>query len=197
MLAEFFDSFSVVDGIAVAILVYGIIVGLRRGLSGELSRMATAAAAILAAWYFSSNAAAWLMEHKEMTVQDAYNASFVAILFGTYALGACLRVLLRHMMSFTFKGKLERIGGALCGGLRAAAVAALLVIASGLLPESSFKADILQHSHIGRWLGIYLEPVYTRLSERFPAIRSRAAELEQAPAAGAGEGEVPTPAPGP
>jgi hypothetical protein len=84
------------------------------------------------------------------------------------------------VVEFTFKGRLQRLGGLACGALRSAGLVALLIVAAGLLPESAFKADILEDSRVGRWLGVYLDPVYARLAERFPAVGQRAGELEEA-----------------
>jgi len=93
------------------------------------------------------------------------------VMLGLYAAVTMLRVLLGRLADFTFKGKLERLGGGLCGLVRAGAVTSLIILLLGMAPNENLHRVVIDESVIGRLVTQHLRPVYDQLSERVPEIR--------------------------
>ena len=76
--------------------------------------------------------------------------------------------MLRHVMEFAFKGRLERVGGALCGLLRACVVALFFLLLASLAPQPELAALVTERSVFGRLAATYVRPIYTDLADRRP-----------------------------
>lgn len=164
------QGFNIVDGAVGIIVLVGILGGIRRGLSGELARVIAAGAALYAAWHFAQPMAAWVMDQHPMSYEKGYSVAFIAILLAAFALTLLLRAALRSFMMFAFKGKLERIGGALCGLARACIVVVFLVLLVSLAPAGDFRESVVNESVIGSFVCRHVRPVYDEIRELKPEL---------------------------
>lgn len=162
--------FNILDGIVGVILLFGLLGGLKRGLSGELSRVIGICAAVWAAWRFAQPVATWAMDRLSLNQDRSYLFSFLAILVASCALLWLVRLALRNLMEFAFKGRIERIGGALAGLLRAAVVAAALVLMLQFAPHGGVREAAIEGSWVGRIVTRYLRPVYDNLQQQMPEL---------------------------
>jgi len=129
-------GFNFVDGIVAAILVVGIADGARRGLSGEVATLVATAASGFAAWKFSGWASELILRNTSFSAKEATIASVVAIFVAVYIVLWIVRKSLAAMMHFNFKGRLERIGGALCGlGATSPLIAIILLLVASFIPQ--------------------------------------------------------------
>lgn len=164
-------GYNVVDGVVALLLLAGFFGGLRRGLSGELVRAIIVVAASAAAILYARPVSEWAMGRWALDVRPALIGAFIAVLLGAYLAVTLVRLLMGRLADFTFKGKLERLGGGLCGVARAGAVSALILLLLGLAPNDNLRRLVVEESVAGELATRHLRPLYDTLSERVPEIR--------------------------
>ncbi len=163
-------AYNIVDMVAVVLLVVGLLQGLRRGLSGELAGVLSTAIAVGTGCYFYQPLGVQTYMHTRLDEQAAYALAFFLTMAGAFLLMVLVRILLRHLMEFTFKGKIERIGGALAGCLRAAVITAAIIFMFSLWPHDYLQRLFREESLAGRNLCKYIPPVYEELANKHPAL---------------------------
>lgn len=163
-----FSGFNIVDGIAGILVLVGILGGIRRGLSGELARVIAAGTALFVAWKFAEPLAEWVTLKQPMSYERGYAFAFVLILAAALGLTWLIRVALRHVMEFAFKGRLERLGGGLCGLIRSGFVVCFLVLLISLAPEGDLRAAVCDDSVVGSTVCRHLRPMYDELRHLTP-----------------------------
>jgi uncharacterized membrane protein required for colicin V production len=174
-------GFNWVDAGVAAFLVGGVVGGLRRGLSGELSRALIAAGCVAIVYYYSRPAANWLGARYDLSADVALLSAAAGLLLGAYIALTLIRLALAAIFSFSFKGRPEKIGGAICGLLRAALVAALLLTMLALLPHDTLHRHVAVESRIGRWVHERMHPLIDRVADRLPTLKIPGATDEAAP----------------
>src|SRR5690606_38152265 len=107
------------DIAVLVLLIIGILGGLRRGLSGEILRLVTIVISVYVGWKGADKGADWLSTRTGLPVEDMSAVAFFALIIGSYLILSIIRHTFRLLLDFTFKGKLERIGGAVLGFIRA------------------------------------------------------------------------------
>ncbi|NCC51299.1 MAG: CvpA family protein [Spartobacteria bacterium] len=162
--------FNLVDIFAVLVVLPGIWQGWRRGLSGEIARVVSAVASFWAGWHYYARMGYWLTDHTRLNPQEALAVAFVAIILGAFLLTWVVRIVLKHIIEFTFKERIEKAGGALAGGLRTAMVVAAIIFFIGLLPNDYLHRTFAENSLIGRQLDHYIPTAYETLAERYPEL---------------------------
>jgi uncharacterized membrane protein required for colicin V production len=163
-------GYNIVDAGIAIFLIGGLIGGLRRGLSGELSRVLIAAGCITIVYFYSRTLADWLITKHNFSSEVALLIAAAALLLGAYIALTLVRIALAAVFSFTFKGRLERIGGAICGTLRTALAAAILLTMLALLPNETLRRHIAVESRLGSWVVSRMHPLIDRVADRFPAL---------------------------
>ncbi len=164
-------GFNIIDAIVGVFLAAGLIGGIRRGLSGELARAVIAVACIVVATLYGRPLADWAMNRFDLSPRTSYLTALLALLLGVYLASSLLRMLLGRLMDFHFKGKLERLGGGLCGLLRSGVVVSILLLLLSLMPNPTLSDLITQESWSGRLICPRMRPMYESLSERVPELR--------------------------
>jgi len=158
---------------AVLLLVAGFC-GFRRGLSGELARIATAVIAAVAAWALFPQAVRLLTEHTRVADERQLAALAVTLVFLlAYLLVWALRLVLRHMAEFKFKGRLERVGGVLSAMVRWAVVLCILIVAVDLWSDGYLREQVVEQSVFGRTVSRCVTPLYDRIAEEHPVLPPR------------------------
>lgn len=163
-------DFNGTDIVAGLVLLGGFVRGWRRGLSGELARLAGVAVALWAGWRFHAPIGLWIYRHTRLAEQGAYALAFVVAVGAGYLTMLAVRVLLRQLMEFTFKGKLERWGGGLCGLAKSAVAVAAAIVFLSLVPAEGVRRAVAEASWVGRLVQAHVPPLYARLAERYPAL---------------------------
>lgn len=163
-------AFNLIDAVVGVILLMGTLGGLKRGLSGELSRMAAVLIALLAGWKLARPCAAWAVEHLGASQDGGFLISFILIAVLALLALWLLRKFLRNVMDFAFKGRLEKVGGAVCGLLRAGLIATFLLLALGLAPQPDVQRLVAEKSCFGRLTARYVRPLYDDLRARRPEL---------------------------
>ncbi|MBN1268968.1 MAG: CvpA family protein [Kiritimatiellae bacterium] len=162
--------YNFVDILAILFLIMGLLRGLKRGLSGEIARLAGVLLAVWAGWRFYEPLGERIFRATRLTAQPSRALAFFAAVAIGYLLMLAARLVLRQLMEFTFKGRIERVGGALCGLLKAAAAVAAVIIFMGLVPSAYLREVFAERSLFGRAINTHLPAMYADLSERYPKL---------------------------
>ncbi len=177
--------FNIVDIAVVVLIIFGLIRGLMKGLSGELAGLLSAAAAVAGGWYGYVPVGNYLAEKTRLSDPAAMSVAFVAVLIAAYILMRILRLVLRSLMEFSFKGKIEKIGGMLAGGIRMTVVTAALVLLMTLWPHEYIHRLFAEESVFGSYVFSAFGPVYEKIVEEHPSLqipRKEEPAIEEEPA---------------
>ena len=165
------SHFNIVDLVALILILLGLIRGFMKGLSGELAGLLGAAAAFVGAWYFYTPLGNFLTDKTRLSERATVAVAFVLALIGAYMAMRILRLVLRHVMEFSFKGKIEKIGGMLAGGIRMTVVVTAFVLLMTLWPHEYLHRLFAEESVFGRFVFEKLGPVYEKIAEEHPALK--------------------------
>jgi uncharacterized membrane protein required for colicin V production len=166
-----FSYFHIVDIVAFILILVGLIRGLVKGLSGELAGLLGAAAAFAGAWYFYTPLGNFLIGKTRLSERASMAVAFVLALVGAYLAARILRLVLRNLMEFSFKGKIEKIGGLMAGGIRMAVVVTAFVLLVTLWPHEYLHRLFAEESVFGRFVFEKLGPVYEKIADEHPALK--------------------------
>jgi uncharacterized membrane protein required for colicin V production len=161
-------QFNLLDIVAAVYLLIGLLRGLKRGLSGELARLASMAFILFAGWRMYVPLGEKIAEMTRLTEEQSLLAGFGLIILAAGISMILLRLLLKNILEFTFKGKLEKIGGMVAGFLRSFVLIALIVIPLGLSPIPYLQRTVAEESLLGSTIIKYLVPVYQQVVEENP-----------------------------
>ena len=164
-------QFNIVDMVVLVVVILGTVRGFLKGLSGELAAVGSAVIALLAGWFFFGPAGDYLVESTRLTESNAYPVAFAAVLIGAYLLMRILRLVLRSILEFSFKGRIERLGGALAGFLHATVLCAVVLLFLSLWPGEALHGLVAEESVCGRIAAERLRPFYEELAEKHPVLR--------------------------
>ena len=176
-------TFNWVDWLFIAVLLYGAAMGAVRGLSHELVKLIGMVAGIVATWLFYEPVSAWICGrwnwNPEITRLLAVVALVTVSLYGM----RLLRIALGTLMTFSFKGLVERVGGLLAGFVRLGAIALVLLLAASFVPSAWLQRAVMLDSTVGRQALPYLVEKYNELATRAALIQAEVpvgVELPQA-----------------
>lgn len=154
---------TLLDVLAVLMLVLGMVVGLRRGLSGELARIVSAVVVVWAGFRYYAAVAVMLLEHTRVMPSAAPALAFFFIFAGGLVAFAILWRLLRPLLQLSFRGAWERVGGAVLGGARAFVLLSALLFFFSLTPVDYLQDYVFARSLTGRLYDQYLATCLERL----------------------------------
>ncbi|HPC57515.1 MAG TPA: CvpA family protein [Kiritimatiellia bacterium] len=162
-----------VDWLFVVMLLYGGAMGAVRGLSHELAMLIGMIAAVTVTWLFYEPVSAWLCGHwtglhPEITRLVAVAALVTATLAGMHA----LRKGLGALMTFSFKGPVERVGGLLAGVVRRGAVFLLALLLASFVPWSALQRAVMFQSRVGSAVLPHLVEGYNAVAQRIAVIQA-------------------------
>ncbi len=145
-------SYNAVDWIALGLIAWEIIMGLRRKMAGELFRLLCTALVLGAAWRYYTDFGGQLAAHTRLSASPEMAQ---AIAFGLIVsmLGitcALLHLILAVLMEVHFNILIDRIGGAAMGLLRGGLVVIMLLFAGALWPSDLLRETLRDKSCAGR-----------------------------------------------
>ena len=159
-------QFNWVDWTFVAVLLYGAAMGAVRGLSSELATLIGMVVAAIVTRLFYEPVSFWICErwgwNEEVTRLFAVVLLALATLYGM----RLVRIALGAMMTFSFKGLVERVGGLLAGFVRLGAIALVLLLAASFVPSSKLQRAVMLDSTVGRQALPLLVEKYNELAAK-------------------------------
>lgn len=175
-------SLPVIDLIGLGYILLGALVGLKRGLSCELSRLASIVIAVFAGWRLHGPIGRMVEHVTRLEGTDAFLAGFLTVILGAGLLMALLRWALRKVMAMSFHPLVNRIGGGVAGGIRALLIASVLFIGVGMSRSNYLQRKFIDESVVGTFVMNNVLPLYTAFREsaepREPDAAEEAEKLE-------------------
>ena len=159
-------QFNWVDWAFAAVLVYGAVMGLVRGLSSELATLIGMVVAVIVTRLFYEPVSFWVCARWGWNEQ--ITRLFAVVLLALLALYGMrlLRIALGAMMTFSFKGLVERGGGLLAGFFRLGVIALVLLLAASFVPSSTLQRAVMYDSAVGRQALPLLVAKYNELAAK-------------------------------
>lgn len=128
-------GFNLADILAFIAILIGVGVGFRQGLTAQMAMLLMA----LSIWAAMVNGFVpcrdWFSSHFGMPADLARIAAIISLILVPLLTVALLYALLRYVMKITFTTWVDRIGGALAGGITTAGVVLLAFILINALPH--------------------------------------------------------------
>ena len=159
--------FHAIDYIVLALLFYGLIGGLIRGLAGEVARAIVFLALLATLYHVHPQATRFLEETTHLAPEDAPWVAFAALMVAAIGVYAVSRALAKRFFKRALGGLNQRFGGAVAGLLRGAVLAALLLLAAGLAPIESLQRAVVEDSWFGQRAHTVLPDAYQRIADRY------------------------------
>ena len=155
-----------VDWLFVAVLLYGAAMGAVRGLSHELATLIGMVVAVIVTRLFYEPVSFWICDKWGWNEEITRLAAVVALALLTLYGMRLLRLALGALMTFAFKGPVERIGGLLAGFVRLGAIALVLLLAASFVPSTWLQRAVMYDSRIGPAVLPLLVEKYNELAEK-------------------------------
>ncbi len=158
-------SLNWVDWVFIGVLVYGAGMGLFRGLSHELAALISIVVAVLVTRLFylpiADTICGWWGWNPEITRLLAVVLLMLLSVFGM----RMLRIALGAMMTFAFKGLVERLGGLLTGMIRQGATFLVVLLAAYFIPSAWLQRSV-SDSRTGEIVLPHLVDGYNKMAEK-------------------------------
>jgi membrane protein required for colicin V production len=156
---------SVVDIGALIILLLGAIIGLKRGLSGEIARFVGTIIAFCLGIFFYKPFGMWLVEHTRLGEKPAHVIAFVLMVAAVLLVTLLVRLILRSIMKISFEGNIERIGGLLAGFIRATVLVLIIFVVMNMWPHEYLTRIFGEESVIGRMVVRYMPAIEKQIDK--------------------------------
>ena len=155
-----------VDWLFLAVLLYGAAMGAVRGLSHELATLIGMVVAVIVTRLFYEPVSFWICDHWGWNEEITRLAAVVALALLTLYGMRVLRLALGALMTFAFKGPVERVGGLLAGLFRLGATFLVLLLAASFVPSAWLQRAVMYDSRIGPAVLPLLVEKYNELAEK-------------------------------
>ncbi len=140
-----------VDLASVAVVLAGLIAGVRRGFFGELPRFLSMLIVLLSALRFYIPFAGALLAHSPVQGEDkALAIAFLLIVLTVSAMLAVIRLVLHLVLKIVLAVKGSRILGGLLGFCSGVMLAFIIVFGAGLWPGPAVQRVLVEESHAGQ-----------------------------------------------
>ena len=164
--------FNWVDWLFAAVLIYGAMMGLIRGLSHELATLVSMVVAVLVTRLFYEPVSAWVCMRWGWNPEITRLLAVVVLALGTLYGMRLWRIALGSLMTFAFKGVVERLGGLLTGTIRQGATFLVILLAASFVPSSWLQRAVMYDSATGRAALPVLVEKYNELAQKAAMIQA-------------------------
>jgi membrane protein required for colicin V production len=153
-----------VDAVVLAFLLYGLIRGSIRGFSGELARLLYLSGALLGTSLAHPILADLLSHHTRLDATDADRIGLILAAGLAILLVLLIRLLVKKLFQFSFRGKLERVGGALLGLMTVFILVSAVFILAARTPWPGVRSIARSDSLTGRTANHLFPPLYKQMA---------------------------------
>ena len=170
-MTEFSESaFNIVDLLFIALILYGMVRGWIRGLSGELARLISLAAAVVTGWLLYLPLSDRIAEFTRFSIKASGLTAFILIFLAAAGAMVLVRWCLRHIAEFKFKPPFENFGGIIAGALRCCCIILAIVLVATISPSGYLQRVFGESSAFGRTITHSLLPAYNQIAEDHPGL---------------------------
>lgn len=157
---------NLTDYILIGLILIGALQGLKRGLSGELARVFCFILSLGAGWYFYEPLGTFIRNHTRLDGKGSQLSGFLIIIVSVIALFWIGLAILRSVLDFAFKGRIEKWGGLLIGVARMSLWITTALLAVTVWGNTSLYRVMIQESTIGQSFNETVVPLYKEMAEQ-------------------------------
>jgi len=143
-------GFTIADLIGLAVVVLGIIMGFRQGLSGQMAMVLSGLSVAAALVNGFTPTRDWLVVHFSMPAELARIFALIVLVLVPILSILILYALMRYLFKITFTTWIDRLGGAIAGGLTSAGLVLLVFMLLNFLPPERCPDEVGNRSWIAR-----------------------------------------------
>lgn len=140
---------SLIDLLALAMLVLGGVQGYFRGLSGELARLISVIIAFMLGLRFYHPFGSWALEHTRLEGRPSLALAFVVTVVTVIVVLLVLRHVIKRIMKIVVEEQVEKSGGVLAGVVRAMVYVVIVFVVLNLVPHEYLNRKFGEESLIG------------------------------------------------
>jgi len=140
---------NVVDIAVLIIVVASAIVGIRRGLSGELAHVVSLVVAFILGLYCYSPFSLWIIDHTRLTYQPARALAFITTVLAAAVAMILLRSLLKRIMKVAIEQGIDKAAGCVAGFVRSCIFVIIVVLIMNMWPNDYLNRVFGEESIIG------------------------------------------------
>jgi membrane protein required for colicin V production len=140
---------SLVDVIAIVVLVVGGVQGALRGLSGELARLISVIIAFMLGLRFYQPFGAWVLEHTRLGGRPSLALAFVVTVVTVIVVLLVLRHVIKRVMKIVVEEQAEKSGGALAGVIESTIYVLIAFVVLNLVPHDYLNRKFGEESIVG------------------------------------------------
>lgn len=148
-MSELISKLTWVDYLALIALLRGLYVGSKSGVFHELLRVTAYVVTMLATFYLFEPLAQYVTLHSFLNIATARVAAFIGAMLLIYLLTKIIRMILVKLLKVGEGGALNRLVGAVIGGVRLLVLLSFFFMGVDHLPLAQLKADIHTRSLTG------------------------------------------------
>ncbi len=163
---ENFPVPNVVDIAAFTVIALGSLLGIKRGLSGELARLLSIVTAFIFGIRFCNPFGAWLTERSRLDARSTYAFAFVATVVFSFALMLVLRFVLKRVMKVVVAEKFDKMAGLVAGFISSVFLVAIVLLGINLWPHDYLNRVFGSESILGRAVVRAMPAVREEFKER-------------------------------
>jgi membrane protein required for colicin V production len=176
-------NFFWIDFIVVLFILRGIVIGYRRGFSGEALRFLGVFFGIILAFKYYESLSVKL-ESLDLGPRAAMALSFIGIFLVVIMFFYMANRMMRHLMQLPLVAVLEKGGGAVFGGLKSFIIALVVLIVLALVKIDWISNAVSSESYFGSLAIRSVPGAYNFVVKIYPDFKSESAEqaIEKLPA---------------
>jgi membrane protein required for colicin V production len=157
------------DIVVIAVLIYGIVAGVRNGLSGEIILVLGLLLMVALALSFYADVGEWLRRVTGLILEVANLVAFVSIAVIVYVVTIVVRkVVHRKLKQLKFTAVVENIGGGMAGSLRVLVIMAWLTVVLSLVRSPFWHEQVARNSRFGAFVVEQFPAVAAVTKKEFP-----------------------------
>lgn len=161
---------NMIDIIAGLIVLTGAVRGWMRGFTEELIALLRTAGAVAAGLFLYRQTGLLLLQYTRMNAETAYLASFFIVMLGAYLIFFVVSLLVKKALEPMMAPGLNRAAGGVLGMIKAAALAAFLLIGLSFWPHERVQQAVTADSWAGSLICRRARTVYEKWREERPAL---------------------------
>ena len=157
------EAFTLVDFIVLALILFGAVQGLFRGLSGEMARVLGAVCAFVGGAILHEPVGEWIAQYTRLENQEARIFTYVVTVILALVLFALFHRIIKKLLQVALGAGFDKCAGIPAGMLRVTALIGTIFIAIHII-QAPFKDRVGKESFFGRQ-AIRLVPAVQRQLE--------------------------------
>ena len=140
---------NVIDIAALIFIVLGVLLGFRRGLSGELARLISTVIVFLTCMHFYHPLTAWLLENSTLSGRSAQAAAFIIMIIVLLIAATLIRYILKKIIKVAVDKKADKVGGMIAGFIRSMIIVVIVFIIMNMIPHEYLNRKFGEESFTG------------------------------------------------